>query len=156
MSADVTPEGLVERQWTGVISLDRLEASAKKKRDENSYSWIDPNHVLRLVEIARRTDYYKAQYDDLMESWAALQERLKKVEGAFDSISALSDQEALLDLIDRAHEPREHPDFPGAKAKRSDPTSYIEGYTTALLKVNSRIHVALAALNDSPSEGTPE
>ncbi len=59
-------------EWQGVIDLNQIEASARAKLTENTYSWIDPNYVLRLVACARRADYYKAQHDSLYESWAAL------------------------------------------------------------------------------------
>lgn len=65
--------------WDGVISLDHLEKAAKEQLEKNAYSWIDPNYVLRLVSIAHGADYYKAQYDDLMESNRHLRSALDKL-----------------------------------------------------------------------------
>lgn len=59
-----------------------------------------------------------------------------------DKIRALSTRDALMRLIEEAHQPRSHPDFPGEEIERHSPTAYIEGYTAALVKVNSILTAA--------------
>jgi hypothetical protein len=71
----------------------------------------------------------------MMEYGRRMRKRAELAESKLRRIKDLSSVPSLQKMVNGAYAPRRHPDHPGVEIERSNPTAFIEGYTTALNRV---------------------